>query len=112
MLEFVGEIGILRRLVLRLPWKTVIVLPLLFESLTVAAPHPKLRLFKEHSIDTLINHRFDVLFFKIGQKAMGWYNVRHVRTMNNILARRPFLHLVIMEFPVPLSRKIIPEPAP
>ena len=71
VLELVGEIGILRTLVLRSPREAIVVLPLALERLAVTAPSPELRFLEKNGVDTCIDDRFDVPFLEVSEVVFG-----------------------------------------
>ena len=107
VLELVGEIGILRTLVLRSPREAIVVLPLALERLAVTAPSPELRFLEKNGVDTCIDDRFDVPFLEVSKVVFGGDDVRDESSVPDGIALSGLLSFVEMPLAVPLPREIV-----
>ena len=107
VLQFVGEVGVLGRLVLWSPGEAVVCLPFALESLAVAAACPKLRLLEEDGIDAGIDDWLDVPLFEVGEIVLRGHDVGDEVTVHDGVAVHGLLSLVHVPLPVPLPREVV-----
>ena len=105
--EFVGEISVLNRLMLRSPRKAVVFFPLALESLAISAFCPKFGFFEEYCIDACIYDGLDVTLFEIVKIVHCGHDVGHVVSVPKGVAPHGFLSFVEMPLSVPLAGEVV-----
>ncbi len=110
--EFVGEVGILRTLVLRPPREAVVVLPLALEGLAVTCPRPELWLLEENSIYAGVYHGLDVALLEVSEIVLGGNDIRNEAAVPDGVALHRLLPFIEVPLAVPLTREIVLIVAP
>ena len=106
--QFIGEIGILGRFMLRSPGKIIIFLPFGLESLAVSATHPELRFFQIDRSNAGINHPLYLCFLHITDKTFGRHNVGYQVSVGYLVSVTiPLPLFQVTVYSIPFAEKIV-----
>ena len=105
--QFVGKIRGLWRLVLRAPFRTVILFPFPLESVAVASSRPEFRFLHEYGIHSCVNHTLNVALFHVFKEVFRGDDIRHHMAVPDGIAPLRHLPFVKMPFAIPFACEIV-----